>query len=154
MNEALEIVLEDLQKDDAVDLILHFLSRSEVILEINSTNEISVEKRSAISKEEINAFISNEGDVAFLFRVKGLSFECKKISSSLIRLVKYCDKYDVDFSFYLEKGDEAFVLMSDLCIEVKQLARKYNPKSILGGLEPAGDIATQHFCALNHGGGW
>jgi len=151
MSDVLEIVFEEVQKKCAIDLVLHLLSLTEKVMDAySSIGSFEIREGSAITNSLID-LVEFEGGGAVIVTVQGFQLGCLKISSALIRLVKYDRKYDVDFSFDSSATTDTYGLMKKLHREAKLIADKFSATSFFGGLEPANDAETQFFCNDNEG---
>lgn len=151
MSETLEVVFEDVCQQAATELLWHLVSRADKVTDAEISKNGFETRSHLIGKEELNTAFGDAEDATALFQVSGLRLGDVKLSLSLIRLVKYGQKYDVDFSFDGGTRVEACALMKDLRGEAKALARIFNVRSFFGGLEPASDVKTQYFCDEHEG---
>lgn len=146
MSDTLEIVFEDIRQHDAIELLLYLLSQVDEVENIEFSREGIVVCSSSITRDELSAvFVDGKEDLTAFFKVKGLHLGNARVSASLIRLVKYACKYDVDFSFEVGTAKDSCTLMRDFHAEAKILAKKFEVTSLFGGLDPATDAETQYF---------
>lgn len=147
MADLLEIVLEDISRSKVCPLLLILLGHAEHITEIRCSEEIKLSSDTNISEEEIKYFLSLMGDASLIIKLSSLNMADCKIPSVLLRLLKYGDRYDIDFNF--DESDVADIgatgVMKKLQEYFTKLGEAYKVGNWFGGIEPASDENTRYF---------
>ena len=139
----IEVVLENVRKKDVANLLIEIVSVADDLAEVlGAVGEMPIAKME-LDKRTICAAIDLPEDILLLVIMGKLQFGSTSIKDPLLRLVKYEDKYDIDFSFEGDELSNADLL--GIYEAAIQLTTKYYFRSIYLGLEPATDTEGRFY---------
>lgn len=147
MTDIIEVVFENVDRNNVFKLLSFLVRSSEEILGVNCSENITMLEGGEISEKGLEKFLNFDGGLAVFVNVEDMSLENIVLPKVYIRLLKYESQYDIEFSFYFDelKGIGAAKLISELHGYVKRIAMNFNVPSFFGGMEPASDEDTRYF---------
>ncbi len=147
MSNLFEVVFEDIPKNKVMPLLLSLIASSNRVINTRCSEDISFVDRDKISTSLLQYVLNFEGDISMLFDLQDMRTGSIDLPKVLLRLVKYEDKYDIDFNFNESEVDNKDIqsLIVELHGYAKKLAHDYEIQSFFGGLEPASDEETRYF---------
>lgn len=153
MSDLLEVVLEDVLHSDVCQLFMSFLEQADQITEIQCSEPFKFSSGNSLLYDQVRIFIDLPDDASLIVKFSSLNIASYMIPSVLLRLVKYGEKYDIDFSF--DESDIADLgtieLMKSLYAHISNFSKQYQISDFFGGLEPASDEDTRYFSSNGFG---
>ncbi|QPB85673.1 hypothetical protein CWC22_021940 [Pseudoalteromonas rubra] len=148
MSDLIEIVIEDIKRSQVLDVLTKLTEGAGGAQKIWSSDEdFALDSSIGASIQDLSNFIDQADDAVLYFSFESLTLGEVRLQQVLLRLVKYSEKFDIDFSF-----DEASVSdwqMSMLMVKVQKfiamLVSGANVGDWFGGIEPASDEDTRYF---------
>ncbi len=147
MSELFEIVLENIPKLKVCSVYLNLLKEAGEIEELQCSERLCSASPKNISKRLVKSFLDLPCDATLTVKLNYLTMNEYDIPSVLLRLVKYGDKFDIDFNFD-ESAVNDFgveVLMKKMHAKISKMAKQHNINNWFGGMEPACDTETRFF---------
>ncbi len=147
MSNLFEVVFEDIPKSKVIPLLLSLIASSNRVINTRCSGGISFMDGDKISTSILESVLNFEGDISMLFDLQDMHVGSIDLPKVLLRLVKYTDKYDIDFNFDESEIDNKYIqsLIAELHDCAKKLASDYNIQNFFGGMEPALDEDTRYF---------
>ncbi len=147
MSNLIEVVFENVPKANVSQLFLYLVHSAKHIVSVEISENIELLDEGKLNEQTVESLINFSGDVATLIKLKGINLDGVVLPLVLLRLLKYNDLYDVDFSFdYAElKHVDILKLIKSLHISTSCLAKENGVKNWFSGMEPASDESTRYF---------
>lgn len=147
MTNLFEVVFENLVKSSAIRLLLLLISCAERVINVQCSDDIKLPDFGDFDRKTLESVLSFEGDISVFINLDGMSFGSLVLPKVLLRLVKYNDKFDIDFNFDVNelKNTGMTNLAKNLHSHTKDIAREYEIATFFGGMEPASDVDTRYF---------
>lgn len=146
MTELLEVVLESISRPKVYHLLMALLGNAGKIVDVQCSETLQLSE-SGISEGDIHSFINISNDACLLIKLSDLKVAGNVIPAVLLRLIKYGDKFDIDFNFDESdvKGIGTTALMKKFHAYITELGEDHEVAHWFGGLEPASDEDTRYF---------
>jgi len=147
MPELLEIVFEGIHRSKVYQVLQELLERAGGIIEVQCSEAIEISEKSGLTEREFGDFVSLSVDASLLINIGELQINKMRIPRVLMRVVKYGDKFDIDFNFEENRvtGMTAIEIMKEAHLFVTEVSEKYQISHWFGGMEPASDDDTRYF---------
>lgn len=144
MEDLIEVLFENIPQTNVVPMLHEILSLSSFYECVNCPPEMDKSMFSSFSTLE--DILINLDDFITIYTLKDIKTENQSIDHIVLRLIKFQNYFDIDFSFS-EKidTDENRKLLKDIFNLSNQLRHKYFVFHCYAGMEPAIDEATRYF---------
>lgn len=153
MNNLFEVVFEGIDRNCVVRFLLHFISSSKQIISITCSENVVFMEGGVLNAEGLESVININEDMCVLIKLQDMKASSVLVPDVLLRLVKYGEEFDVDFSFdasKLKNIDEPLIT-KHLHAFAEEMAKDVKLKNFFGGMEPASDESTRYFTNKNTG---
>lgn len=147
MSDLIELVFEDVAKNDVANFLISLLAGAKEIDRIECSEDKFFGKKLIVSEEMFSSLVEADCDLTTVFNVEELMLGETVLHEVLIRLVKYGGSYDVDLNFdprSLVGGSKSAVLVQ-LHQYAKFIRSNFSLATFYCGLEPASDEDTRYF---------
>ena len=151
MGQLLEVVLEEVARSDAYELLRELLEKSGKIERVECSEDLQLFQDSKVSEMGFAAYLGASSDAMLLIKVDQLRICDAVIPAVLFRVMKYDDKLDIDFNFEEVPGWMEGDVMRRVQEFLGDLCNRYSVGRWFGGLEPAEDEDTRYFTGLHTG---
>lgn len=130
MSKIVEVVFEDVDKTDVRQFLETILSNSEKIESIECIEDVTFLNDGELANS-ISELFRVDKDISLLVNLKSMKIGNITLSEILLRLVKYENKYDIDFSFDVEKIASITIelLFNELHLFAKRIVAIYKINS-------------------------
>lgn len=146
MASLLEIVFEDIKQEVVLPFLEKVISDAESIVSAECSEDFLVWSNGKTQLDAISAAIEFDENLSVLVNVRGLRFMGVIVDSTLVRVIKYQGKFDLEISFderdFWLYGVDA---VSALFAYSKEVDKKFEFVNCYFGMEPASDEATRFF---------
>lgn len=144
MPNLVDATFENIAEEYVVPLVIRLMHS-----ESNILNIVSPEGKPFISA--LNFTINNKNDGVFIMNLKTLKIKTNVLFEINLRVLKYSDKYDLDFNFRESNIIIFSNFLKEFHIYMTQLAMEFNVSIYYAGMEPASDEHTRYFTCLENG---
>ncbi len=153
MEELIEVVLEDVPYGDLSSVVMYLVKDYKNVVDVQCSEHLSTPLNCQNIEGVVVDFTKIEEGAALILRLNSLDVAGEMVPSVLLRVVKYEEKYDVDFNFRESdlKQIEKFCFIEKLKIFISEVAKKYKIPSFFCGVEPASDEDTRYFTGQHLG---
>jgi hypothetical protein len=147
MKDLFEVVFEGVNKTCVIQLLIHLISGARCVSDVTCTEELEWIGDGHINRKALEAAINFNVDICVLIKLEDMMIDNVVLPLVLLRLVKYGDKFDVDFSFDANKikNVNSTLLIKYLHSYAKAIAGDFSVANFFGGMEPASDPRTRRF---------
>ncbi|MEQ5776708.1 hypothetical protein J4E05_14350 [Thalassospira sp. NFXS8] len=147
MEELIEVVLEDVPHGDLLSVVMYLVKDYKNVVDVQCSEHLSTPLNCQNIEDVVVDFTKIEEGAALILRLNSLDVAGEMVPSVLLRVVKYEEKYDVDFNFSESdlKRVEKFFFIRKLQFFTSEVAKKYKIPSFFCGVEPASDEDTRYF---------
>lgn len=147
MSSLFEVVFENVEKSNISQLLMTLVTSAKQIVSTQCSEDIAIIEGGRLSSKILDSALNFEGNLIVLFNLQELKIRGIVLPKVLLRIVKYADQYDIDFSFDESefKNQNLMSLIPELQSYANELAINYGIRSVFGGMEPASDENTRYF---------
>lgn len=153
MSSLFEVVFENIIKSRVIQLLLFLISCAERVNDVQSSEDIKLFTSGELDEKALESVLNFKGDISVLINLGNMNLGGLVLPRILLRLVKYDDKFDIDFNFDTNELQNMGMtsLVKELHNRAKYIARDYEVATFFGGMEPASDVDTRYFTNGNMG---
>ena len=147
MDSIIEVVFENIEKNSVKKILNFFIDRSFAIISVSCSEQLDISENNIFISSGLNCFLELNTDASVFIEVKTMILKEIVFPKVLIRIVKYENKYDIDFSFNCSELQNATNLkvVNALHSCALEISCNYDVERIYGGMEPASDASTRFF---------
>ncbi|GFO76319.1 hypothetical protein BPLS_P4024 [Bathymodiolus platifrons methanotrophic gill symbiont] len=147
MSDLFEVVFENIVKNNVIQLLMLLISKAGRIINVQCSEDIRLIVEGSLDAKALDSVLNFNGSVTVFINVTDMTFGSIILPNVLLRLVKYDEKYDIDFNFDSNemKNTDMMNLVTDLHYHAKEIAKGHDVGALFGGLEPASDEDTRYF---------
>ncbi|SFU17354.1 hypothetical protein SAMN05444141_1173 [Pseudovibrio denitrificans] len=146
MSDLIEVVLENLTESNISKLLFTLVGKFKNIENIECSEEIYL-LGNKISDVDIENFKKLQTDATIILKLHHLKVNDVILNHVLLRLVKYDNKYDIDFTF--DDKDISSKLDTSILLHlhdyISELGNHFGATQWFAGVEPAIDQKTRFF---------
>jgi hypothetical protein len=147
MSNLFEVVFENVAKNDVSQLLMTLITSSKRIISAQCSEDFVLMDGDKLNTNILDLVLNFDGDISALINFQDMKVGRVILPKILLRLVKYTDQYDIDFSFDESEfeNEDMMSQISEIHSYAKKLASEYDITSFFGGMEPASDEDTRYF---------
>jgi hypothetical protein len=147
MSSLFEVVFENIVKNRVIRLFMFLIAESDRIICAQCSEDVRLIVAGEIDTKALDSILNYNGDVTVLVNLDDMKVGNLILSKVLLRLVKYGERYDIDFNFDSnELENEGMMrLIKELHDYAKNVARDNEVSVFFGGIEPASDEDSRYF---------
>ena len=137
MSDLYEVVFEDVPKRSTIPLLMSLIKDSHEILNVECSEDFRVFDGTALNIEGLNSVLDFKGSVCTIISLDEMRWGDLAMQKVLIRVVKYDEQYDIDFTFYFGDAKNLSSDLKRLHENAKRIAADHSVAACMSGLEPA-----------------
>ena len=147
MSSLIEVVFENVAKSVVPQLLMTLVASAKQIISTQCSEDIAIMDGDKLNTNILDSALNFEGNLTVLFNLQELKAGGIVLPKVLLRIIKYADQYDIDFSFDESEveNQNLMSLITELQSYANKLANDYGIRSVFGGMEPASDEETRYF---------
>lgn len=147
MSKIIEIVFENVSKENANPLFNYILSKAEDIKLVHVAESISREPVIILDDHLLDGVINSSDDASIIVKSKSVVLKDVFLPELILRLIKYDNMYDIDLNFDSINIDMPIkdFLVNKIHPCIKDIASEYAVSIFFCGVDPAADEDTRYF---------
>ena len=148
-----ELVFEEVNRENVSGLLSDIVSMADKIAAVQCTAETTPALDIHLDQRALSSVLHFAGNVSVAVSLHNLRLGDELFPTVLLRLTKYDQNYDLDFSFDTDELEctEICNLIGNLHRAASLFASKHHVQSFFAGIEPASDKHTRFFTCSQPG---
>ena len=145
MAEFVEVVFEKAAEKRIFQLLTLLINNSGQVMDWECSENIILFEEGRLSEAALNKIFDFGGDIGLSINVHSMRLDRVILPEVMIRLVKYGNEYDVEFSFDRDGVESFDPLIADLHAFAMEVGANFDMAAYYAGMEPASDEETRYF---------
>lgn len=147
MKNLLEVVFESIDKSSVIPVLNKLCFDTKQIISAECNENFELMKDGHLNLNVLETVLNFNENITVFLKIKSMIIEDVPLSSVLLRIVKYDDQFDIDFSFDANEIQSIDIvsLMKRIHSFSKNISEEFRIANFFGGVEPASDETTRYF---------